>query len=86
MTEDQLAYIEAYLDLFSEELPRPNTWWSGARDVGGDWEWVTSREPVAGFVWEDGHPGVGGDCMMLGIQGGQDIQCDRQYCTLCHKQ
>merc|ERR1712212_335449 len=86
LTEDQLAFIEMYLDLFSDLLPFPNTWWTGARDVGGDWEWVTSRKPVAGFVWEDGHPGTGGDCMVLGIQGGQDMQCDRQYYTLCHRQ
>merc|ERR1719369_362719 len=74
MTEDQLAFIEMYMDLFSDLLPYPNTWWTGARDLGGDWEWVTSREPVAGFVWQDGHPGAGGECMVLGIQGATTVK------------
>ena len=86
MTEDQVAFLEIYLELFSDELPYLNTWWTGATDVGGDWEWVTSKKPVPGFVWEDGHPGAGGDCMVLGIQGGLDIQCEAQYYPLCQKQ
>ena len=87
LTEDQLSFIELYLELFYEVLPFLNTWWTGgvARGSEADWVYVSSSQPVPDFVWGEGHPSTRGDCMVLDKQNhrGQDISCNNQYYALC---